>query len=133
MGSYQLFLNRFKAEKLISRMINSALYFIRCAFILKENYYRLVAIQDKDKVIDMNYKTLKGAKIACVKILRKQTNNKGIKPVWSFLYPPDEKWLKDKLSRKKSLPKEKEQYTTALLPGAHETFGLEGLEPAVTL
>lgn len=82
-------------------MINSVFYFLKFAFILKEeNHYRLVVIQDRNKIIDMNYKSLKGAKIACTKRLRYQFNNTEMKPVWSFLYPPDEKWLKDKLNRK---------------------------------
>lgn len=84
-------------------MINSVFYFLKFAFILKEgNHYRLVVIQDRDKIIDMNYKSLKGAKIACTKRLRNTLNNNEMKPVWSFLYPADEKWLKDKLNRKNS-------------------------------
>jgi hypothetical protein len=102
MGSFKLSLN--KEKKLISRMINSVFYFLKFVFILKEgNHYRLVVIQDRQKIIDMNYKTLKGAKIACTKRLRNRFNNNEMKPVWSFLYPADEKWLKDKLNRKNSI------------------------------
>jgi hypothetical protein len=102
MGSFNPYsLN--KEKKLISRMINSAFYFLKFVFILKEgNHYRLVVIQDRNKIIDMNYKSLKGAKIACTKRLRTSFNNNEMKPVWSFLYPADEKWLKDKLNRKNS-------------------------------
>jgi hypothetical protein len=133
MGSYQPFLNPFKKKKLISRMINSAVYFIQFVFILQEtNHFRLIAIQDMNKVTDKNYKTIKGAKIACAQLLRKQAPKKGMKPVWSFLYPPDEKWLKDKLGRKKGLLmlKEKEKDATGSMPG---TYGTLELEPAVVL
>jgi hypothetical protein len=94
-------LNKNIEKKLISRMINSICFFLNFVFILKDGTnYRLVAIQSKQKIIDMKYKTLKGAKIACIRILRNQLNNKKINAVWSFLYPVDEKWLKDKLNRK---------------------------------
>lgn len=84
-------------------MINSVFYFLKFAFILEEgNHYRLVVIQDRGKIIDMNFKSLKGAKIACTKRLRHQFNDNEMKPVWSFLYPADEKWLKDKLNRENS-------------------------------
>jgi hypothetical protein len=92
-----------KENKLISRMINSMFYFLKFAFILEEgHHYRLVVIQHRHKIIDMNYKTLKGAKIACTKRLRNRFNNNEMRPVWSFLYPADGKWLKDKLNRKNS-------------------------------
>ncbi|UCH95399.1 MAG: hypothetical protein JSV88_00755 [Candidatus Aminicenantes bacterium] len=100
MGSFKPY-PKGNEEQLISRMINSIFYFYKFVFILKEgNHYRLVAIQEKRKTIDISYNTLKGAKIACSRILRNGTNNKGLKPIWSFLYPPDEKWLRDKLNRK---------------------------------
>jgi len=84
-------------------MINSVFYFLKFVFILKEgNHYRLVAIEDRNKILDLNYKTLRGAKIACIKRLRTRFNNSEMKPVWSFLYPADEKWLEDKLNRKNS-------------------------------
>ena len=102
MGSFKPYSLNNK-NKMISRMINSVFYFLKFAFILKEgNHYRLVVIQDRNKIIDMNYKSLKGAKIGCTKRLRHQFNNNEMKPVWSFLYPADEKWLKDKLNRKNS-------------------------------
>lgn len=102
MGSFNPYsLN--KENKLISRMINSVFYFLKFVFILKEgNHYRLVVIQDRNKIIDMNYNSLKGAKIACTKRLRNRFNNNEMTPVWSFLYPADEKWLRDKLNRKNS-------------------------------
>lgn len=102
MGSFNRY-PRNKEEKLISRMINSVFYFLKFVFILKEgNHYRLVVIQHRHKIIDMNYKTLKGAKIACIKRLRSRFNNNEMKPEWSILYPADEKWLEDKLNRKNS-------------------------------
>jgi hypothetical protein len=95
---------RNKEEKLISRMINSVFYFLKFVFILKEgDHYRLVVIQDRDKIIDKNYQTLKGAKIACTKMLRNKFKNNEMNPEWSFLYPADEKWLQDKLNRKNSI------------------------------
>ena len=102
MGSFQPYPEN-NENTLISRMINSVFYFLKFAFILKEgNHYRLVVIQHRNKIIDMNYKTLKGAKIACIKMLRNRFKNNQMKPLWSFLYPADEKWLKDKLNRKNS-------------------------------
>jgi hypothetical protein len=102
MGSFKPYPEN-NENKLISRMINSVFYFLKFVFILKEsNHYRLVAIEDRNKIIDLNYKTLKGAKIACIKRLRNRFNNDKMKPVWSFLYPADEKWIEDKLNRKSS-------------------------------
>jgi hypothetical protein len=93
-----------KEENRISRMINSVLYFLKFVFILKEgNHYRLVVIEHKNKIIDRKYKSLKGAKIACAKRLRNRFSNIEMKPVWSFLYPADEKWIEDKLNRKNSM------------------------------
>ena len=99
-----------KEENRISRMINSVFYFLKFVFILKEgNHYRLVVIEQKNKIIDMNYKSLKGAKIACAKRLRNRFINNERKPVWSFLYPADEKWLKDKLNRKNHIVNQRDQ------------------------
>lgn len=104
MASFKKYIEN-KDKQLISRMINSVFYFLKFVFILKEdNHYRLVVIQDKHKIIDLSYKTCKGAKIACSRILRNRFNNKGIRPVWSFFYPADQKWLKDKLNRKNGNP-----------------------------
>ena len=106
MGSFKPYPEN-NENKLISRMINSVFYFLKFVFILKEgNHYRLVAIEDRKKIIDLNYKTLKGAKIGCIKRLRSRFNNNEMKPVWSFLYPADEKWIKDKLDRKNSTEKQ---------------------------
>lgn len=103
MGSYKSYPAKTEKNR-ISRMINSVFYFLKFVFILKEgNHYRLVVIEHRNKIIDLKYKSLKGAKIACIRRLRHRFNNREMKPVWSFLYPADEKWLKDKLNRKSSI------------------------------
>ena len=82
-------------------MTNSVLAFLTYVFILKEpEGYRLVIIQDKNKLHDSRYKTLRGAKLACNILTRKKMYKGGIKPTWSFFYPVDEKWLIDKLNKK---------------------------------
>jgi len=103
MGSFRT-LERLEDEMAISRMINSFFYFFKFIFILKESReYRLIMIQDSYKIIDLKYKTIKGAKIACSKLLIHKTGNTKMKPEWSGLYHPDEKWLQDKLNRKSTL------------------------------
>ena len=83
-------------------MINSFFYFFKFVFILKDdNRFRLVIIQENRKSLDRKYKTIKGAKIACAKWLSLVSGSPEVKPVWSFLYPPDESWLQDKLNRKR--------------------------------
>ena len=90
-----------KNKRVITRMTNSVLAFLSFVFILKEyGEYRLVIIQDKNKLYDSRYKTLRGARLACTILTRKRMYKSGIKPTWSFFYPVDEKWLMDKLNRK---------------------------------
>ena len=87
-------------ERKISRMINSALFFLHYVFILKEPHsFRLVIVQNKRKLFDWEYDNLEDAKAACIRIIReKNTFKKRLSPRWSFFYPVDEKWLEDKLT-----------------------------------
>jgi hypothetical protein len=90
-----------KNQNLITRMTNSALAFLSCVFILKESEgYRLILIQDRVKLFDSRYKTLRGARLACTILTRKRMYKSGIKPDWSFFYPVDEKWLHDNLNKR---------------------------------
>ena len=87
--------------KLISRMTNSILYFLSYVFILKESgEYRLVINHAKAKLHDCRYKTLRGARVACARLIQKRQFKKTINPDWTFFYPVDEEWLMDKLEDK---------------------------------
>jgi len=92
--------NANQEERRISRMINATLFFLHYAFILKESHgYRLVIVKNKEKVLDLEYRTLKDAKAACSKVVReKGTFKKRLIPRWSFFYPVDENWLEEKLN-----------------------------------
>jgi hypothetical protein len=78
----------------ISRLINSIYYFIESVFIIAEKQgYRLVAIHQGKLLTDQTYKTVKGARIAFLKMWSYKAWKEGVKAKWSHFYPPDPKWL----------------------------------------
>jgi hypothetical protein len=89
-----------KNAKLISRLTNSVSFSLKYVFILKElDNYRLVITNDMEKLRDIRYRTLRGAKVAFVKLIRKKIPKNKIIPLWSYFYPVDGTWLKDKLNK----------------------------------
>jgi len=94
---------RIKKERRISQMINSSLFFLHHVFILDEAPgYRLIVVQNKEKLFDLQYKTPKEAKDACFKLIGKKAFSHKIKPLWSIFYPVEESWLNEKLSYSQS-------------------------------
>jgi len=84
-------------QPLVSTLVNSVLYFIDSAVIIREaNDYRLVVIHHNQVLADQSYETLRGAKIAFSKLFQYKAflNSKA---EWSHLYPPEREWLEDKL------------------------------------
>jgi hypothetical protein len=84
-------------QPLVSTLVNSVLYFLDSAVIIREaNDYRLVVLHNKQVLADQGYETLRGAKIAFSKLFQYKAflNSKA---EWSHLYPPEQKWLDDKL------------------------------------
>jgi hypothetical protein len=82
----------------ISRLLNSIYYFLDCVFILlTEKDYRLVILHHDKVVMDSQYKTLRGAKIAYAKFFNENAWAEGVQPQWSQVYQPDDDWLSEKL------------------------------------
>ena len=76
----------------ISLLINSVYFFIESVFILEtENGFRLIAIHQNKVLTDETYKTVKGAKIAFLKLFAYKAWEEGVKPQWTSFYPPEEK------------------------------------------
>lgn len=85
----------------ISLLINSPHYLIQSVFIMKDpsisGYTLAVIHQDKAWTIK-NYKTVKGARIAFVKLYGYKAWREDVKPEWSIWYPPVHDWLEEKLN-----------------------------------
>lgn len=86
-------------QPLVSTLVNSVLYFLDSAVIIREaDDYRLVVFHNKQVLADQSYETLRGAKIAFSKLFQYKAflNSKA---EWSHLYPPEQEWLDDKLKK----------------------------------
>jgi hypothetical protein len=84
----------------ISMLINSICYFIDCVFILRsKNKYRLVVLQHCRVLLDMNYPTERGCKIAFGKIFKDRAWDERVTPLWSHFYDPDKEWFEEKQRR----------------------------------
>ena len=89
-----------KNDVTISMLINSIYYFIECVFILRsKNKYRLVVLQHSRVLLDTNYLTEKGCKIAFGKIFKARAWDERVTPLWSHFYDPDKDWLEEKERR----------------------------------
>jgi hypothetical protein len=87
-------------EPTISMLINSIYYFIECVFILRsKNKYRLVVLQHSRVLLDRNYPTERGCRIAFARFFKNKAWDKTIKPEWSHFYDPDKDWLDEKERR----------------------------------
>jgi hypothetical protein len=78
---------------MISRLLNSVLYFIECVFIMKwNNKYRLVALQHRKVLFDKCYLTSRGCRIAFQKLFHYKSWDKEAKADWSHFYDPEKPW-----------------------------------------
>lgn len=84
-------------KPMISRLINSVHYFIRYVFILRfEDTYRLVGLNNRKVLIDKQFPTARGSRIAFQKTFKSKACTGDIKPEWSIFYCPDIQWLEKK-------------------------------------
>lgn len=96
----------------ISLLLNSIYYFIESVFIMavKEGY-RLVVMHRGRLLTDQTYKTVKGARIAFLKLYGYKAWREGARAEWSIFYPPEPQWLNEKFQGIDSL-----QCASALYP-----------------
>jgi hypothetical protein len=84
----------------ISMLINSIYYFIECVFILRtQNKYRLVVLQHSRVLLDQDYPSERGCRIAFTRLFKDKAWDETIKPEWSRFYDPDKEWLEEKQRR----------------------------------
>jgi len=87
----------------ISLLINSVHYFIQCVYIIhSKNKYRLVALHNRRVLINQDYSTEKGCRIAFGRVFKDRAWDKRVTPFWSQFYNPDKKWLEEKQNRIKA-------------------------------
>jgi hypothetical protein len=86
-------------KSMVSLLINSIYYFIDCVYILNsKNKYRLVALQHNRVLMDKYYHTVRGCKIAFVKLFKDKAWDDSVKANWTSFYDPDKEWLEEKQS-----------------------------------
>lgn len=79
-------------------LINSIFYFFSCVFILRKNgKYKLVVMLNNRIVHERLYNSLRGAKIAFVKLFQYKAWYENVKAEWTHFYNPDQMWLDEKL------------------------------------
>ena len=84
-------------ETTISILINSIYYFIDCVFILRsQNKYRLVVLQHSRVLLDQDYHSERGCRIAFARLFKEKAWDETIKAEWSHFYDPDKEWLQEK-------------------------------------
>ena len=81
----------------MSILLNSAYYFLEHVFILcQDDSYRLVVLHHNRLLLDRNYRSIRGARIAFQKLFRHKAWKEDVKSMWSHCYPPDDDWLQTK-------------------------------------
>ena len=84
-------------KPVISRLINSILYYIECVFIMQsKDKYRLVVLHQRKVLWDKYYSTPKDCRIAFQKLFKDKAWEEEIKAEWSHFYDPDKLWLEEK-------------------------------------
>ncbi len=92
-----------KEKIYISNCINSVYYFLQCVLIVKKNdCYCLFVRHNGNVLVNKDYETLKGAKIAFHKLFNKKAWKTDIKAKWSHFYDPESQWLEEKTKVTKS-------------------------------
>ena len=85
-------------EPTVSVLLNSNYYFFHHVLMIKtEESYRLLVIHDNRVLLDRNYGTSKGARVAFAKYFRKRAFPLLVENQWSPFYSPEKKWLDDRL------------------------------------
>jgi hypothetical protein len=85
-------------RKKVTVLENSIYYFLECVFIIiEDDRYRLVVAHQKQLLLNCVYNTLRGAKIAFSRMYLAKAWREDIKAEWTHPYPPELKWLKQKL------------------------------------
>lgn len=86
-------------EHTIKRLENSIHFGIETVMILiKEKGYRLMVINRGKVLIDEDYGSSRGAKIAFAKYFKNNGFKEEIKASWSHSYPVDPRWLSPHLN-----------------------------------
>ncbi|MGD2091395.1 MAG: hypothetical protein PVH61_34780 [Candidatus Aminicenantes bacterium] len=81
----------------ISMLLNAIHYFLDCVFIIHSHKkYRLLVFMSDTILLDQQYTSLKGAKIAFQKFYGHQACLEGIKARWDE-YMPESWWIKKKM------------------------------------
>jgi hypothetical protein len=81
----------------ISMLLNAIHYFLDCVFIIHSHrQYRLLVFLSDSILLDQQYTSLKGAKIAFQKFYGHQACLEGIKARWDE-YIPESWWIKKKM------------------------------------
>lgn len=89
-----------KDMKAISVLVNSVKYFLEHAFIIDyDDYYRLLVIHRWKLLTDRCYKTLKGARVAFIKMYSSRSWKDEDIPEWSHFYNPGIEYLNFKTAR----------------------------------
>ena len=88
----------------VSLLINSIYYFIESVFIMAvKDGYRLVVMHRGRLLTDRTYKSVKGARIAFLKLYGYKAWREGARAEWSIFYPPEPQWLNKKFQGLDSL------------------------------
>lgn len=109
MGSHKSETSRSKHDskksdkRVISILLNSLYFFLHDVIVLKEGKnYKLIVKHNDEFIVEKNYKTLRGAKIAFSKMFQyKAVDEEHSYLHWSPLYSPEPSWLAAKLSVEK--------------------------------
>jgi hypothetical protein len=103
--------NEQSTEFLITSLLNAIYYFIEIVYILKleTGHYRLVAIHHGHVLTDLEYGTIRGAKIAFSKLYRHKPWQKGVRAEWTPFYKPEKKWIDRNIPIKMEEEKEEKE------------------------
>jgi hypothetical protein len=85
-------------KRFISLLTNSTHYYLTWALIVLEgDRCRLMVKLRKEVVTDAVFNTLEDARGAFLSIYQHRVSVGGVKPRWTSPYPPDEKWLRERV------------------------------------
>jgi hypothetical protein len=87
----------------VTVLINAVYFFLSDVMIFKEEgWFHLIVLRRGDALLDKQFKSLRGARIAFKKMFRRSFCTSIIKPIceWTPFYTPEEKWFKKKSMEK---------------------------------
>ncbi len=89
--------DKINQETEISMLLNAIHFFLDCVFIIHSHrQYRLLVLMSDNILLDQQYTSLKGAKIAFQKFYGHQACLEGVKARWNE-YIPESWWIKKKM------------------------------------